>query len=89
MPQHIRLERAGARRPSRELAWVGYKVHTGLMSPRQPMVSQREQGRAIQAAPREASQHRILEDLYASAKMARILPLLSAGVCKILPGREN
>lgn len=43
----------------------------------------------LQAAPREASRHRTLEDLRVSAEMARILPLLSAGVCKILPVRDN
>lgn len=43
----------------------------------------------LRAAPREAAQHRTLEDLCASAEMARILPLLSAGVCKILPVRDN
>lgn len=43
----------------------------------------------FQAAPREASQHRTFEDLRANAEVARILPLPSAGVCKILPVRDN
>lgn len=43
----------------------------------------------LQAAPREASQHRTMEDLCASAEMARILPLPSVGVCKILLVRDN